>query len=55
VAAVRHARRAAGADTDPRYLRVARERVRLAAAGLLPTRPMTRPVYEPGTSAAARK
>ena len=56
VAAVRHGRRAAGAEIDPRYVGVARERIALAARGLLRTRPMDRPVYVPvGTHAVARR
>ena len=46
VAAVLHGRRAAGADIVPQYIAIARERVTLAASGLLKTRPMNRPVYE---------
>jgi adenine-specific DNA-methyltransferase len=45
-AAVRHQRRAAGADIVPEYIAIARQRVQLAALGLLRTRPMNRPVYE---------
>ena len=47
VAAVMHNRRAAGADMVPEYIDIARTRVTSAAAGLLRTRPMDRPVYEP--------
>ena len=47
VATVRHGRRVAGADTVATYIQTARERVRLEAAGLLRTRPLGRPVYEP--------
>ncbi len=47
VAAVKHGRQAAGADIVEEYVRIAGERVRLAAAGLLRTRPMDRPIYEP--------
>ena len=47
VAAVLHGRRAAGSETEPRYLAIARERVALAAEGRLRTRPMSRPVYVP--------
>lgn len=47
VAAVRHNRRAAGADTLGSYIETARERVKMEAAGILRTRPMGRPVYEP--------
>jgi len=47
VAAIRHSRRVAGADVVDAYIQTARERVMLAAAGLLKTRPMGKPVYEP--------
>lgn len=47
VAAILHGRKAAGADIVPEYLHTAHERVQLAAAGKLPTRPMDRPVYIP--------
>lgn len=47
VAAVKHGRRTAGADVVEEYVETARERVRLASAGLLRTRPMSRAVYEP--------
>jgi adenine-specific DNA-methyltransferase len=47
VAAIMHCRRAAGAEIEPQYVQIARERVKLAAAGLLKTRPMTRPIYDP--------
>lgn len=49
VAAVLHKRKAAGADTVAEYIAIARERVELAADGLLKTRPMGRPVYEAPT------
>ena len=47
VAAVLHDRRAAGADVVPDYIDIARTRVTLAADGLLRTRPMDRPLYDP--------
>ncbi len=47
VAAVKHRRRTAGADVVPEYIEIARERITLAIAGMLRTRPMTKPVYEP--------
>lgn len=47
VAAVLHNRRAAGADIVREYIDIARTRVTSAAAGMLPTRPMGRPIYEP--------
>ena len=50
VAAVRHGRRAAGADVVDAYIQTARERVMLAVAGMLKTRPMGKPVYEPPCS-----
>jgi adenine-specific DNA-methyltransferase len=46
-AAVLHGRRAAGADRVEQYLRIAHERLRLAAAGELKHRPMSRPVHAP--------
>ena len=56
VAAVLHQRRAAGAEVVPEYLEIARQRVSLAAQGLLRIRPMDRPVYEPppGSSLTSR-
>jgi adenine-specific DNA-methyltransferase len=46
-AAILHGRRSAGAETDAEYVEIARSRIQLAAAGLLKTRPMNRPVYVP--------
>lgn len=45
-AAVKHERRAAGADTMKEYVDIAGERVKLAMEGLLKTRQMGTPVYE---------
>jgi adenine-specific DNA-methyltransferase len=50
VAAVINGRRSAGAETNRDYLKIAQERVVLASQGLLKTRPMGRPVYEPNVS-----
>ncbi|HEX77993.1 MAG TPA: site-specific DNA-methyltransferase [Dehalococcoidia bacterium] len=47
VAALMHGRRAAGADIVGEYIEIAKQRVTLAAAGLLKTRPMNRPIYVP--------
>ncbi len=47
VAAVLHGRRAAGADIDPDYLDIARQRIKDAIAGNLRRRPFGKPVYEP--------
>jgi len=55
VAAVRQGRRAAGAEIEPRYVAIARERVALAARGLLRTRPIGRPVYMPRASHAVAR
>src|SRR5262249_1723522 len=55
-AAVLHGRRAAGAECVPAYVEIARERIRLARAGALRTRPMGRPVHRPRPdSALARR
>jgi adenine-specific DNA-methyltransferase len=55
VAALRQGRRAAGAEIDARYVAVARERIALAARGLLRTRPMDRPVYVPSPTQAVTR
>jgi adenine-specific DNA-methyltransferase len=47
VGAVMHGRRGAGADTVAEYVDIGRERVDLARAGLLRTRPIDQPVYTP--------
>jgi adenine-specific DNA-methyltransferase len=47
VAAVLHRRKAVGSEILPEYVMVARQRVSLAAAGRLRTRPMDRPIYDP--------
>lgn len=47
VAAVRHGRRAAGAEVNCEYFDIATQRIALEAAGQLRTRPMERGVYEP--------
>lgn len=52
VAAALHGRRGAGADIVPKYVSIARDRVRLALRGELRTRPMGRPVYVPFASAS---
>jgi len=48
IAAMRHDRRSAGAEIIASYLKTARKRLSLEAAGLLRTRPMGQPVYKPG-------
>ena len=47
VAAIMHKRKAAGAEVIAEYLDIARQRVLLAHAGLLRTRAMNRPIYQP--------
>ena len=47
VGALRHNRRAAGAELDEAYYEIGVERIRAEWNGALRTRPMDRPVYEP--------
>ena len=47
VAALMHGRAAWGCDTAPRYVDIARERIRALRDGTLKTRPMGKPVYDP--------
>jgi adenine-specific DNA-methyltransferase len=49
-AAIIHGRRAAGADLVPEYLRIARERIKLASTGKLRRRPLGRQIYQPSLS-----
>lgn len=49
IAALIHNRRAIGAEIHPKYVAIAKERVRLAEKGKLRVRPMGRPVYDPDT------
>ena len=48
VAAVKHGRTGFGCDIVPDYVDIARARIRQLRAGTLRTRPMERPVYDPG-------
>jgi len=47
VAAIRHNRRGAGAETVEKYVHLARCRIQEECAGTLRTRPMHKPVYDP--------
>jgi len=47
VAAIRHKRRGAGAETLQKYVDLARNRIQSEIAGTLRTRPMGKPVYDP--------
>jgi len=48
VAALKHGRIGYGCDIVPEYVDVAQDRVKQLRAGTLQTRPMNRPVYDPG-------
>ncbi|MDQ0291200.1 DNA-methyltransferase [Oligosphaera ethanolica] len=48
IAAIRHGRRGAGAEIEPKYVDIARTRIRAAFDGTLKVRPMNKPKYEPG-------
>lgn len=52
VAALKHGRRAAGSDIEPRYVEIARRRIGQLRAGTLPLRPMGRPVLDPRDAGA---
>ena len=54
-AAIKHGRRAAGAELVQEYVDVARERVIAAHNGTLKTRPMGKPVYVPGPNCKVAK
>ena len=47
IAALKHGRRAYGCDFVPEYVETAWERVRALQAGVLRTRPMGKPIYDP--------
>jgi len=47
VAAIRHGRRGAGAETFKKYVKIAQDRITKEMSGTLRTRPMDRPVYNP--------
>jgi adenine-specific DNA-methyltransferase len=47
IAALMHGRKAIGAEIVPKYVEIAKERIRLAENGKLRVRPMDRPVYDP--------
>src|SRR5439155_26206263 len=43
IAAIRHGRRGAGCEVVPKYVKIARDRIRLAVNGQLRVRPMSKP------------
>jgi adenine-specific DNA-methyltransferase len=47
IAAIRHGRRGVGAETFPKYVELAQERIMQEMEGTLRTRPMDKPVYDP--------
>lgn len=47
IAAIRHKRRGAGAETVMKYIYLARQRIKQELSGTLRTRPMNKPVYDP--------
>ncbi|GMT47750.1 MAG: methyltransferase [bacterium] len=47
IAAIRHKRCGAGAETLPKYVELARQRIQQEIEGTLRTRPMDKPVYDP--------
>lgn len=47
IAAVRHGRRGAGAETVQEYVNIAHDRIKQELNGTLRTRPMNKPVYDP--------
>ena len=47
VAAIRHNRRGAGAEVEQKYVDIAINRIEKELQGVLKTRPMNRPVYDP--------
>lgn len=47
IAAIRHDRKGAGAEIVEKYTEIANERIQLELAGVLKTRPMNKPIYNP--------
>jgi adenine-specific DNA-methyltransferase len=47
IAAIRHYRRGVGAETESKYVKLARDRIMQEQAGTLRTRPLNKPVYDP--------
>ena len=47
IAAIKHNRKGAGAETVAKYIKIARNRIEKEMAGSLRTRPMYKPVYNP--------
>ena len=52
IAALKHGRRAAGCDLEPRYVEITRERIAALRAGTLKLRPMGQPLLDPRDAGA---
>ena len=50
IAALRHKRRGAGAETEKKYADIAQDRIEKELSGTLRTRPMNKLKYDPSTS-----
>ncbi|VEN74278.1 Methyltransferase [Candidatus Desulfarcum epimagneticum] len=50
IAAIRRGRKGVGAETEKRYVDIARDRIQKAIDGTLRTRPMNKPKYDPSSS-----
>jgi adenine-specific DNA-methyltransferase len=53
VAAIRHGRRGAGSEIVSDYLQIAHDRITEESLGILRTRPMTRPVFDPADAGSS--
>lgn len=47
IAAIRHDRKGIGSEIVPEYVNIARRRIQMEIDGILKTRPMDRPIYDP--------
>jgi adenine-specific DNA-methyltransferase len=47
IAAIRHVRKGVGAEIVPKYINLARDRIKQEIAGTLRTRPRNKPIYDP--------
>ena len=54
IAALKHGRRAYGCDLEPDYINTAWERIHAMRAGMLRTRPMNKPIYQPPIQSSSR-
>jgi adenine-specific DNA-methyltransferase len=49
IAAIKHNRRGMGAEVIEKYINIAKDRITKQLAGVLRTRPMHKPIYDPKT------